>query len=420
MQNRKTIREGPKGRANAQKQRFRALWLKRSLLLVAGLVVVGMVVKAYMPKPVLADLAVVERGALLVTVDEDGRTRVKDRYVISAPITARMSRIELEAGDPVSAEQVVVKLFPAAAPILDARTRAEAEARVAATLAARGQAKAALVRAKADLDYAQKELARKQNLAKKDILAREVTDQLELHVQDAKAKLTSAEFGVRVAAHELEMARAALRRFTGKEDREAFDIACPVDGVVLKVLTESEGVVQAGTPLLEVGDPGRLEIAVDVLTQDAVHVESGARVAIVRWGGERELKGHVRRVEPSAFTRISALGVEEQRVWVVIDLDAPRGEWASLGDGYRVEARIVVWEAPEVLKVPTSAVFRSKDSWAVYRVEDGTARLRRIQTGQRNGLEAEVLSGLEPGDAVIVYPSDAVEDGVAIRTPPGT
>lgn len=421
MSDRNLTDPGIDGRASVQRQRLRVLWGKRAVLVLAGLAVAALVVRAYMPKPVLADLASVVRGPLLVTVDEDGRTRVKDRYVVSAPIGARMARVEFEAGDVVKAGQVVARLFPSAAPILDARTRAEAEARVAATLAARGQANAVLVRAGADLGYAQKELARKRSLAERDIIAREALDRIELRVQDAEAGLTSAEFGVRVAAQELEMARAALRRFTGRgDDRDAFEIACPVDGVVLKVLTESEGVVQAGTALLEVGDPGRLEVAVDVLSQDAVHVTPGARVAVVRWGGGRALDGHVRLVEPSAFTRVSALGVEEQRVWVVIDLDAPREMWASLGDGYRVEVRIVVWESSDVLKAPTSALFRRGDGWAVYRVEDGTARLRRVETGKRNGLEAEVISGLEAGDTVIVYPSDAVEEGVAIRSPPGT
>ena len=247
-------------------------------------------------------------------------------------------------------------------------------------------------------------------------LARSDADRAVSTYHGSQEDLRSAEFGGRVAEHQLTLAQTALMQLTGKgEEGEQLDIISPVAGQVLKVFQESEGVAPGGTAIVEVGDPAALEVVVDVLSQDATRIPAGAKTTIERWGGKNSLLGHVRVVEPSAFTKLSALGVEEQRVNVIIDMDDDRELWSSLGDGYRVEARISVWEGEDVLKVPASAVFRSEEAWAAFVVEDGTAVVRIVELGETNGLETEVLSGLEEGDAVIAYPSDSVRDGVSVK-----
>lgn len=391
-------------------------WFRRGLLALAVLFVVGLVVIAWIPNPVEVEVAEVTRGPLIVTVNEDGRTRVKDRYIVSAPLTGNLARLELEAGDTIKEEQVVARLVPLPPPLLDSRTRAEAKARVDAAQAATRQAQAAVNRARYERDFAKQESERALAVVKQGGLARSDADRAVSTYRSAGEQLASANFGARVAEHELKLAQTALLQLSGKgEDVEQLEINSPVAGQVLKVFQESEGVVQGGTPILEVGDPAALEIVVDVLSQDATRIPSGAATTIERWGGKTPLNGHVRVVEPSAFTKLSALGVEEQRVNVIIDLDEDRERWSTLGDGYRVEARISVWEGKDVLRVPASAVFRSEEAWATFVVEDDTAVLRTVEIGETNGLETEVVSGLQEGDMVIAYPSDSVRDGVSIK-----
>lgn len=390
-------------------------WLKRSLWIGAALGLLAMIVVAFLPKPVLVDVALVERGPLRVTVDEDGRSRVSDRYVLSAPLTGNLGRIELDPGDPVSEGAVLARLVPLARPLMDAQSRAEAEARVAASAAQLRQARASVERGRAALTFAETQVGRHQRLVQRGTLAQEALDRVELERRSRREELTSAEFGVRVAAHQLEMARAALGRFDQGEDAgEQMEVTSPIEGQVLRVMHESAGVVQAGTPLLELGDPSHLEIAVDVLTSDAVQIEPGQRVIVERWGGD-PLDAHVRLIEPSAFTRTSALGVEEQRINVVIDLDSPREAWQRLGDGYRVETQIVIWEEADVLRVPANAVFRHAGGWAVYAIEGGVARLTPVETGRRNGLEVQILGGVEEGDRLVAHPSDQVTDGTPVE-----
>jgi HlyD family secretion protein len=391
-------------------------WLKRSLWIALALGLIAMIVAAFLPKPIPVDLVVVERTAVRVTVDEDGRARVTDRYVVSAPLSGNLARIELDPGDRVHENAVIARIVPLARPLMDASTRAEAEARVAASAAQRRQAQATIERARAALTFAENQTARQRQLVSQGTIARDALERAELDVRSAREELTSAEFGARVTGHQLEMARAALVRFgaNAAPADEQMELTSPIDGSVLRLIQESAGVVQAGAPLVEIGDPAHLEIAVDVLTSDAVHIERGDRVIIERWGGDRDLEGHVRTVEPSAFTRTSALGVEEQRVNVVIDLDSPRRHWQRLGDGYRVETRIVVWEEENVLAVPASAVFRRGEGWAVYRVREGVARLTRVRIGRRNALSVQVLGGLREGDKVVAHPSDRVTDGIEV------
>jgi len=394
----------------------RRKWVRSLMIGLAAVLVVAVVVVAWIPKPVDVEVAEVSRGPLVVTVDEDGQTRVIDRYLISAPIAGNLGRIELDAGDAIEAGQILARLVPLPPPLLDARSRAEAQARVDAALAARSQSQAAVNRARVALDFAEKEAARARAVVEQGGLALSDAERAFSDERRSKEDLRSANFGSRVAEHKFKLAQFALLRLSGKsEDGEHMEIISPVDGQALNILLQSEGVVQAGTPVIEVGDPAALEIVIDVLSQDATRIQPGATAEIVRWGGKRPLRAHVRAVEPSAFTKLSALGVEEQRVNVIIDLDEPREVWSTLGDGYRVEARISVWEDDDVIRVPASAVFRHEEEWATFVVENGEAVVRRVELGETNGLETEVVSGLEEGETVIGYPSDSVRDGVSVR-----
>jgi HlyD family secretion protein len=391
-------------------------WWKRGLLALLALVIVFAIVRAWMPKPVSVETVAAERGSLTVTVDEDGQARVEDRYVVSAPLAGRLARIELEPGDEIARGQTLARIVPVLPPLLDVRTRDSAKAQLAAALAAERQASAQIERARASMQFAKVEADRDRQLFARNVIGRGELDQTLLRERTSRAELESSQFGARVADHEVAMARAALKRLSAvqKDAAEQLDVPSPIKGRVLKVLQESEGVVQPGAPLVEVGDPAALEIVVDVLTSDAVRMRAGAKVSIERWGGA-PLEGRVRRIEPSAFTRLSALGVEEQRVNVQIGLADPRAKWQALGDGYRVEVRIVVWENEDVLKVPTSAVFRHAGGWAAFVVVDDIARLRQIEIGERTARELQVVRGIEPGERVVIHPSDRVADGVEVE-----
>ncbi len=406
--------------------------VQRGASVLLGLGVVAMIVVGTLPKPLAVEVAAVTEGPLVVTVDEDGVTRVKDRYLVSAPLSGNVGRSSLDPGDEVAAGTVVARLVPLQAPMLDERSRLQAEARVDQARAAARQARAAMSRANATLEYSQGERTRQEALEGSGGTPGQAADRARYEERSAREALSSARFGLRVAEHEVELAEAALGRFgtsrrsgssaRDPKDEEVLEVSAPVAGRVLRVLQESEGVVQPGTPLLEVGDPAALEIVVDVLTTDAVRIDAGAPVEIVRWGGEEELAAHVVRVEPSAFTKVSALGVEEQRVNVIIELDAPRESWAPLGDGFRVEARIELWRTDAALTVPASALFRDGEGWAVFAVDgqdgEGTAEVRPVSLGRRNGFAAEVAEGLTEGDRVVVHPGDALEDGMEVSWRP--
>jgi HlyD family secretion protein len=402
---------GPEKKRSTKK---RTRWLS----IVVGVLVAGLFIAAVIPKRLQVDMLEVERGDLLVTVDEDGQTRVKDRYVVDAPLDGLVGRIELRAGDPVEDGMVVARIVPLNPPLLDARTKAEAKARLAAAQAAKRQAVASIARSEAAMQLASLEAERQASLGPSGATSMQAIEQAEFDLRGKREGLTSARFAARVAEHEARVAEAALGRLgpQGVKGDDQMDVRAPVAGQVLNVFRKSAGVVRSGQEILEVGDPQALEIVVDVLTSDAVGVRRGADVIIDRWGGEQPLNAHVRTVEPSAFTRVSALGVDEQRVNVVIDLDDPPEVWSELGDGYRVEARIVVHDAKNVVKVHDSAVFRHGDGWAVYRVDAGKAQLTPIQIGARNDLEVEAVDGLEPGMLVIAHPGDQVEDGRRVRT----
>lgn len=387
----------------------RVKWILAGALVMA---IGAALVRAWMPKPIPVDLASASRGSLRITVNEDGRTRVRDRYLVSAPLAGTLIRPVVRAGDSVRRGQVVARIVSAALPLLNSRARAEAEGRVGVAEAAREQGRALLARAQAEYDMAQREAARREVLFQGGAISAEELEQVRLTAETARQEVLRARFRLDGATADVEVAGAALLQVAPRLGRERFDLVAPVSGQVLRVLEQSEAAVQPGTPLLEIGDPAGLEIVVDVLSTDAIGIRAGAPVEIGQWGGDAILSGRVRRVEPSAFTRLSALGVEEQRVNVIID---PAGNgWTDLGDGYRVESRILVWEAPQVLKAPAGAIFRHRNTWAVYRVSQGRAQLRAIVLGQRNDTEAEIRSGLAPGDTVVVYPGDNVTNGAAV------
>ncbi|MEW6613097.1 MAG: efflux RND transporter periplasmic adaptor subunit [Pseudomonadota bacterium] len=390
------------------------VWIKRVLVILAAVAVLAAVVMAFLPQPVPVDLAPVTRGSFEQTVDEDGKTRVRERYVVAAPLAGRLQRIVLEAGDPVRAGQVLATIVPSAPALLDVRTEQELRARLGAAEAARARAATAVASAQAALSQSRADYARSRELAAQNFLPRSQAERDALAVELNARELEAARFQLQVAAHEVAQARAALSQARqGAMPGVRWDIRAPVAGRVLKVLHESEGDVPLGEPLLELGDPADLEVVVDVLTTDALQIEPGDPARIERYGGA-PLQGRVRLVEPSAFTKISALGVEEQRVNVLIDIVSPRAQWQALGDNYRVDARIVVYRRDDVVKVPSSALFRRGEQWAVFVAADGRAQARRVRLGRRGGLEAEVVQGLTPGEQVIVYPSDAVKDGVRI------
>jgi HlyD family secretion protein len=384
---------------------------RRLLWGAGGLVALALVVMALLPDPVSVDLGEASRGTLQMLVEEDGVTRVRDRYVVTAPLAGTAARIPLRPGDGVKAGEEVARLTPLPSPLMDPRSRAEAEGRVASARAAVERAAADVERAAAALDAAERETGRQRALLQQTSGSTFAVEQASALERARRGELEAARSTERIAGFEASTARSALSRL-GQGGSEALGVTSPVTGVVLRVHQESEGVVQPGTPLLEVGDPTRLEVVVDLLTTDAVRVRPGAAVTLQRWGGE-PFSGWVRRVEPSAFTRLSSLGVEEQRVNVIID---PEGEgWAGLGDGFRVEAEILVLETGDVTRVPASAVFRSGNGWAVFRVQDGRARLVQVEVGVRTPELVEVVAGVEPGDRVVVYPGDQVADGVRVE-----
>jgi HlyD family secretion protein len=394
---------------------MKALRRRLPLVMVALLILAGLIY-AFQPQPVGVDLARVTHGPLQVAVREEGRTRIQDRYVVSSPLAGQLLRLTLRPGAAVREGQVLADIEPADPQLLDPRAHAQAGARVRAAEAAQQQAVALLDRARANQEFTQNELERAQRLFSAGDVAREELERAELGARSARGELQSAEFAVQIAGYELEQAEAVLLRAQPDAAREwRYQVRAPVHGRVLRVFQESATVVAPGTPLLELGDPRKLEVEVDVLSVDAVNIQPGARVLFEYWGGAEPLEGRVRLVEPAAFTKISALGVEEQRVWVMVDLVSPPEQWQNLGDAYRVEARIVLWESPDVLKVPTGSLFRVGTDWAVFTVADGRARRQLVEIGRRGEREAEVLRGLSEGDQVVVHPGDRVQEGIAVR-----
>ena len=390
---------------------------RTTAITLLGLAVLALLVWGFWPAPIVVESAMVVRAPLSETVEEEGQTRVKDRFVISAPVAGYLQRITLEVGDGVTQGQTLALLEPLRPEVLDPRSRARAEAQVAAARASIKGAEQQVSAARAEADYARSDYARKQQLQEQSLISHEALEQAATHSRETAAQLRSAEFAVEVARYELQAAQTALQYSFGSDDEASLQtvaLRAPIASRVLQIHRESEGVVATGEALLEIGDPAALEVAVDVLSADAVRIQPGTRVELLRWGGPQVLEAVVRTIEPTGFTHISALGVEEQRVWVIADLVSPRSDWEQLGDGYRVEARFILWHADDVLQVPTSALFRHNDSWSVFTIDAGKARLTSVSTGRDNGLVTQVVGGVGVGERVILHPDDRIMDGVRV------
>jgi HlyD family secretion protein len=395
-------------------------WLGKAFFLtIGGLVIAGLVL-AFWPEPTPVEMAQAKRGTVLVTVDEDGKTRIKDKYIVSAPLQGRLLRIDLDPGDPVELDKTVLTVIEPRDPeLLDARTLAQTEARVDAAKAMLAKTVIEIERTLIEADNAEAELTRVRQAASGGGLTQSELETAEMRHKMAAEGIRVAQSAREIAEFELEQAKAALMRTQhdskASVDEWAFPIRSPINGRVLRVLQESSAVVTAGTPLIELGAPSDLEVEVDVLSSDAVAIQPGDKVLLERWGGAKPLEGRVRLIEPAGFTKISSLGVEEQRVNAIIDLVDPPEERRDLGDGFRVEARIITDEAKDVVCVPASALFRQGERWAAFKVTEGVAKLTPVTVGRRNDTLCEITEGIAEGDTVVIHPSDRVTDGAQVR-----
>lgn len=385
-------------------------------MLLVSAVVAGAAWLVLRPSPAWVDTSVVDTGDVVDSLEAEGRTRVRDRYVITSPIQGQARRLALDAGDPVAVGDVLVVLDPLPAPALDARSRALATANAAAATTRASAAREELAAAEVALAQQQREARRLEQLASSSLVARESAERARALEARGQREVAGARFRVATAQHELEAATAALA--LGSRDRSAdaaLELTAPVAGVVLRHHFESTRPVQPGDPLLEIGDPATMEVEVDVLSADAVKLREGLPVELHRWGDTAPLQGRVRRIEPAGFTKVSALGVEEQRVWVIVDISSQHAQWQRLGDAYRVNARFVLDQRSGVVRVPATALFRQGDGWAVFKRQSGRAVATTVVLGLQGGPWAEVLQGLAPGDEVVVHPGRDLEDGSRVR-----
>jgi len=382
------------------------------VIFIIAILIIAMLTWGFRTQPVLVETVAAKRAPLIITIEEEGRTRVIDRYIISAPVDGVACRLHLNVGDTVEQGQVLLAITPRESQVLDPRSRAQAQAKVSAaksTLrAAEEQARAATAAAK----LASNEMKRLSPLLEKALISREAFDKVKTEAQTSSANKRSADFNVDVAKYELQAAQTmfAYSASTTNEPAERVPVLSPITGKILKVKRQCKGPVRTGEELLEVGDPAALEIEVDVLSADAVKIKQGMKVLLDRWGGDQPLQAVVRLIEPIGFTKISALGVEEQRVLIISNFTSPHDLWQRIGDGYRVEAKFILWQDDDVLQIPASSLFRYKDGWAVFVAKDGYAQRREVSLGQRNGLTAQVLEGIKTGELVINHPSDDVEN----------
>jgi HlyD family secretion protein len=398
-------------------------WLSWLLVLV-GLTLVVAIGYSFWPKPQEVDLVTVERGSIAVSVDEDGKTRIREKYVVSAPLSGRLLRINMDAGDPVVAgETLIASIEPRDPELLDARAIAQAEARVNAAQTALASTEPQLEQARIEQANTEMYLSRVRNAP--DAFTESDLDNAQAAYRTASERLRAAKYAQEIARFELEQAKAALIRSRPRDEYDdqptdgngwTFTIRSPITGRVLRVLQESSAVVTPGTPLVELGDPHDLEVEIDVLSSDAVKISPNDPVLFEHWGGKEALNGRVRLVEPSGFTKISTLGVEEQRVFVIVDLVDPLEKRKKLGDGFRVEARIIVDQADDVLTVPSSALFRVGNDWALFVVRDGRAYQTKVKVGRQNGLASEIVEGVDEGATVVLHPSDKIVDRVRVMS----
>lgn len=384
--------------------------------------IVAFLIWVLIPAPVPVEIGTVTRGALEETVDEQAKTRIRDHYVVSAPLNGELERIALKEGDEIAEGEMVARLRPVAPALLDSRTELELRRRVEAARANKERATARLAQSQVALAQARLELERSRKLAESKLIATAKLETDELAFLMARRELESANADVHVAQHDVDVAVAAVSRarISARGDAEAdWVLRAPIAGRVLRVQQKSAGTVNVGTPLIELGDLGNLEVLIEALTNEATRVSPGAPVTFDNWGGPIPLRGRVRRIEPWGFTKVSALGVEEQRVNIIVDFLSPHEQWASLSEGYRLDAHVQVYRNDNALRLPTGALFRSGDQWAVYSIQ-GNGRVRRtpVHIDHRGAIFAELLSGLPDGARVVVYPGDTIQDGARVTPAP--
>lgn len=390
-------------------------------LLVIGLtiLIIGALIYGFMPKPVAVDIEVVKRGPFQVILEEEGKTRLKDRFEISAPVDGTLCRLDWDVGDSVKAGQKLCEIAPLKSVLLDPRSKADAKDRVAAAQAALLTAQAKVTADAAEAEYAQAEYRRLKEIYDKKLISRSQLEKAEAEKRRTQATLQSTRFTVQSAHYALQEAKNALSHFAaegGEMQGEKVAIHAPIDGQIMAIYQDSEGTVTSGQALMDIGNTRALEMVVEVLSADAVRIRLGMPVKFNRWGGEKPLTGTVRVIEPAGFTKVSALGVEEQRVNVIIDITSPREQWERLGDAYRVDAQFILWQGEDVLQIPESALFRYADGWAVFVATAAKkAELRRVTLGKRSGLRAQISDGLKAGEQVITHPDESIEAGVAVR-----
>ena len=384
--------------------------IKRVLMTLAAVAAAILVALAFRPKPVEVEAAEVVKGPLQVTVDEDGEIRAHDRFTLAAPIAGRLSRIEFHEGDQVGPSTVLATISPLP---LDAREIAEIRARIQSAEARKREADELVARWESDHAQSARDLNRARQLAKERIIPQQEIEQAESKHTSTAKELEAAKFRVQAAAADVEREKAGLAALEAQQSQagKVVTLRPPAPCRILRILEKSERVVPFGTPIVVLSNPNKIEIVVDLLSTDAVKVKPGAPVIIENWGGATPLRARVRTVEPYGFTKVSALGIEEQRANVIADfVDSPKG----LGDGYRVDARVVIWESAGVLKVPASALFRLGKDWNTFVVEEGRVRLRPVEAGHRNASEAEILKGLHEGAEVVLHPANDLKDGARV------
>jgi len=396
--------------------------IKLAIKIIIAVVIVGLLSFAFMPEAIKVDMVLVEKGDLLVTLDGEGKTRIHDIYVVSTPVDGRVTRIESEAGDIVTAgKTIIANMYPANPQFLDKRSETQARADVDGARAALALANARVKQVTAQLEFDTADLKRTQELYKKNTVSKSGLERSELSLKTLKAELETAQSNQKVMQARLEAAKVRLLQPESVEFNSELEnanchicVRSPVDGRVLRLLHKSESIVPVGTPLVEIGDLKDLEVNIEMLSTNAVRVKVGDSALIKRWGGNQDINARVRVIEPSGFTKISALGVEEQRVNVILNFTDPIEKWSSLGDAFRVEAAIIIDRADDAIKIPLSALFRQNEKWSVFKVVDGVALIQQVTVGRKNDRFAEIEQGLEVGELIIVHPGNSVEDGVSV------
>lgn len=399
---------------NIPKQRI-VFWL------ILGAIFIGAMIVAFKPRAVPTDIGIVEAGPMQSTINEEGETRVEDIYTLSSPISGHLRRIALEVGDKViEGETIIAEIDPLDSNFLDPRSEAQAKAEVNTAESALSLAQAELKQAQVELDFFKSEYDRIKALHQTGTASQRDLDNTERLYKRSRASYATAQAALQMRRFELERVKAILispaQSQSLRAGCECLKLYAPISGTILKVMTESEGVIQAGSPLVEIGDPSQLQVVAELLSMDAVQVQIGSLVSIENWGSNTPLTGKVKRIDPVGFSKVSALGIEEQRVNVVIDLLSSHEHWSRLGHGYQVDVAIVLWQSDKVVKVPLTSIFRDGKDWAIYVVTDGVVNKRQLNIGHTNTYSAQVLSGINQGEKYIIYPTDRIFEGVRVES----